>query len=140
MAEPIRKFEELVAWQRARELTVAVYQASRVRDFRRDFGLAAQVQRASVSIMANIAEGFERRRPAEFHQFLSVAKGSCAEVRSHLYVALDVGYLTQPEFERLSSLGIEVARLVGGLRASVESYRDRPTRNSELRTQNSELA
>ena len=138
MGEPIRRFEDLVAWQKARELTAAIYRTTATGAFQGDFGLARQIQRASVSIMANIAEGFERKRPAEFHQFLSVAKGSCAEVRSHLYVALDVGYLSDPEFEQLSQLAIETTRIVSGLRSSVETFRDRGTKDLERRTKDSE--
>jgi four helix bundle protein len=115
----IERFEDLIAWQKARLLTREIYEASRQGAFRRDFGLAGQIQRASVSIMSNIAEGFERNRPAEFHQYLSTAKGSCAEVRSQLYVAADVGYLTDPAFRRLMDGATEVGRIIGGLRASV---------------------
>ena len=93
MPDGVRRFEDLIAWQRARELTRRIYLATSDERFRRDFGLASQIQRAAVSSMANVAEGFDRKRSAEFHQFLSIAKASCAEVRSHLYVALDVGYL-----------------------------------------------
>jgi len=70
--------------------------------------------------MSNIAEGFERGRRTEFHQFLVVAKGSCAEVRSQLYVAFDVGYISQVEFDRLSDAAIELGRIIGGLRAAVD--------------------
>src|SRR6185503_2630521 len=94
----IRRFEDLIAWQKAWQLTRQVYEFTRQGSWANDFGLSSQIQRASVSIMSNIAEGFERRRNAEFHQFLSVAKASCAEVRSQLYVALDVGYLNLSEF------------------------------------------
>jgi four helix bundle protein len=73
-----------------------------------------------VSVLSNIAEGFERGKRTEFHQFLVISKGSCAEVRSQLYVALDVGYLKQAHFDRLSKLAIEVGRILGALRASVE--------------------
>ena len=138
MGEPIRRFEDFGPWQKARELTAAIYRTTATGAFQGDFGLARQIQRASVSIMANIAEGFERKRPAEFHQFLSVAKGSCAEVRSHLYVALDVGYLSDPEFEQLSQLAIETTRIVSGLRSSVETFRDRGTKDLERRTKDSE--
>ena len=120
----INKFEDLVAWQKARELTKSVYIATRKEGFARDFGLSGQIQRASVSIMSNIAEGFERSNPAEFHQFLVIAKGSCAEVRSQLYVALDIGYLSQIEFDVLFKQAQEIARVLGGLRASVERQRD----------------
>lgn len=82
--ERIDKFEDLIAWQKARELTKEVYRISKQGAFAKDFGLSGQIQRASVSIMSNIAEGFERGGRGEFHQFLSVAKASCAEVRSLL--------------------------------------------------------
>ncbi len=81
------------------------------------------MQRAAVSIMSNIAEGFERSRLGEFHQFLSMAKGSCAEVRSQLYVALDAAYVTQTEFEDLVAQAEEVGKILGGLRASVARQR-----------------
>ncbi|MCA1795701.1 MAG: four helix bundle protein [Desulfotignum sp.] len=83
-------FEGLVAWQKARELTRNIYQVTGEGDFARDFGLKDQIRRAAVSIMSNIAEGYDRGGRAEFHQFLVIAKGSCAEVRSQLYVAYDV--------------------------------------------------
>jgi four helix bundle protein len=88
--------------------------------FSKDFKLAGQIQAASISVMANIAEGFDRGRKAEFHQFLSIAKGSCGEVRSHLYAALDVGYLTQEEFKPVHELSEEVSRIINGLRSSIE--------------------
>ena len=75
-----------------------VYQVTRKEGFTKDFGLAGQIQRACVSIMSNIAEGFERANPNVFHHFLVVAKASCAEVRSQLYIAHDIGYLTPVEF------------------------------------------
>ena len=75
--------------------------------------------------MSNIAEGFERGRRPEFHQFLSTAKGSCAEVRAQLYVAMDIGYLGQEEFDRLMERATELSRIVGGLRAAVAKQRDK---------------
>ena len=119
----IRRFEDLIAWQKARKLPRAIYLCTRRSGFARDFGLSGQIQRAAVSVMSNIAEGFERGGRKEFHQFLSTAKASCAEVRSRLYVALDVGYLTPPTFNQLLVLAEEVARIVGGLRASVGRQR-----------------
>ena len=119
------RFEDLVAWQKARVLTAAVYRATESGAFARDFGLRDQIRRAAVSIMANIAEGYERGKPSEFHQFLSVAKGSCAELRAHLYVALDAGYLDSNAFDALLKQAVEVGRIVGGLRASTERKRDR---------------
>ncbi len=120
MLNRVERFEDLIAWQKARELTRAIYQVTHCGMFARDFELARQIQKAAVSIMSNIAEGFERRGQREFHQFLSTAKGSCAEVRSQLYVAFDVGYLEEPDFLRLLAQAEEVGRIVGGLRASVE--------------------
>ena len=116
----ISKFEDLIAWQKARVLTRQVYAVTRTLPFAKDYGLSNQIQRASASIMANIAEGFERNRMKEFHQFLSVSKSSCAEVRSHLYVAYDAGYISEPHFEELQSLASEVGRIIGGLRREVE--------------------
>jgi len=105
----IERFEDLIAWQKARELTRAVYEATRQGAFAKDYGLSSQTQRAGVSIMSNIAEGFERGGRGEFHQFLSTAKASCAEVRSQLYVALDAGYLNQDTFDQLIQKAEEVA-------------------------------
>jgi four helix bundle protein len=120
----VERLEDLIAWQKARDLARAIYQITQEGAFARDFGLARQIQRAAVSIMSNIAEGFERSGQREFHQFLSTAKGFCAEVRSQLYVAFDIGYLMKSAFQRLLAQAEEVGRVVGGLRASVEKLRD----------------
>jgi four helix bundle protein len=119
----IRRFEDLVAWQKARVLTRAVYHATQQERFARDFGLSGQIQRAAVSIMSNIAEGYERANPGDFHRFLSIAKASCAEVRSQLYVALDIGYINADVFKQLITHADEVGRIIGGRRNSIE--RDR---------------
>jgi four helix bundle protein len=116
----IERFEDLIAWQKARELTQAVYNTTRQGSFVKDYGLSGQIQLAAVSVMSNIAEGFERGGRAEFHQFLSTAKASCTEVRSQLYVALDAGYIDRAAFGKLLGRAEEVARIVGGLRASVQ--------------------
>lgn len=121
--EKVERFEDLIAWQKARQLTRAIYQVSRHGAFAKDFGLSNQIQRAAVSVMSNIAEGFERSGLGEFHQFLSTAKSSCAEVRAQLYIALDVGYLSQSEFERLFFQAEEVGRIIGGLRVAIEKQR-----------------
>src|SRR5688572_18235115 len=120
----VNRFEDLVAWQKARVLTRGVYTTTREGAFARDFGLAGQIQRASVSVMSNIAEGFERGRPAEFHQALSTAKASCAEVRSLLYVGLDVGYLSEDQFNGLMQTAQSTAQVTGALRAAVERRRN----------------
>ena len=110
----IERFEDIVAWQKARRLTQQVYGFARQGSFAQDFGLRDQVQRASVSTMANIAEGFERGGDKEFIQFLSTAKGSCGEVKSHLYVALDQNYVSDEQFRELYAQADEVSRLTAG--------------------------
>ncbi len=119
----VTRFEDLVAWQRARVLTRTIYRVTRTGPLSTDRALASQLQRASVSIMANIAEGFERGGRAEFHQFLSTAKASCAETRSLLYVALDAEYIDQQTFDGLMANANEVARIVAGLRTAVARQR-----------------
>jgi four helix bundle protein len=120
----ITRFEELVAWQKARALTQEVYRVSGEGAFARDFALKDQIRRAAVSTMSNIAEGFERGRQAEFHQMLSIAKGSCGEVRSQLYVALDAGFVDEKSFMKLQETAEEVGRVIGGLRASITKRPD----------------
>jgi four helix bundle protein len=120
----ISRFEDLVAWQRAREMTKEIYVLTSRGAFSKDWALRDQIRRASVSVMSNVAEGFERGSRAEFHQFLVIAKASCAEVRSQLYVALDAGYLGQGQFDELIALSREVSRILGGLRAAVARQRN----------------
>jgi four helix bundle protein len=115
----IEKFEDLIAWQKARVLTAEIYHLTQTGGFAKDFGLKNQIQRAAVSVMSNIAEGYERKRHKEFHQYLSIAKSSCAEVCSQLYVALDVGYINQAQFDYILPLANEVAAIIGGLKVSV---------------------
>ncbi len=124
MAKKIERFEDFIAWQKALKLTSNIYKITSEGNSAKDFGLKDQLRRAAVSSMSNLAEGFERGRPTEFHQFLSVAKGSCAELRAPLYVALDVGYLNTEIFEALMSQATEVGQILGGLRASVERRRN----------------
>ena len=93
----IRQFEEILVLKKARELTRLIYESTRQGEFSRDFALKDQIRRAAISITSNIAEGFERGGNREFVQFLSHAKGSCGEVRSQLYVALDAGYLNEDQ-------------------------------------------
>lgn len=119
----VRRFEDLIAWQKARKLVVAVYRVSRRGDFGRDLGLSGQIQRAAVSIPSNIAEGFERGTRAEFHHSLSTAKGSCAELRTQLYLASDLEYLTDGESSPLLAQAEEVSRIIGGLRMAVKKQR-----------------
>lgn len=120
MTGQIERFEDLIAWQKARVLVSEIYRVTRSGPFANDHGLSGQIQRAAVSIMSNIAEGYERSSKTEFHRFLLIAKGSCAEVRSQLYIALDIGYLNDEDFDRISALTQEVGRVIGGLRLSVQ--------------------
>ena len=120
MEKKIERFEDFIAWQKARGLTREIYKVTNLPAFSRDFGLKDQIRRAAVSIMSNIAEGFERGRASEFHQFLSIAKGSCAELRSQLYVAVDADYVPEPRFKQIMSMATEVGNVLGGLRLSVE--------------------
>lgn len=120
----VERFEDLIAWQKARVLAREIYDITRQGALAKDYRLSSQMQGASVSVMSNIAEGFERGTRGEFHQFLSIAKSSCAELRSQLYIALDAGYLNQVKFQELLTQAEEVGRILGGLRASVEKQRN----------------
>ena len=113
----IQRFEDILAWQKARELTKEIYAHARVGPFAKDFGLGDQIQRASVSIMGNVAEGFDRGGDKQFIQFLSISKGSCGAVKSHLYVALDRQYVNAAQFNRLYDSADEVGRLLAGFMA-----------------------
>ena len=92
-----------------------VYEISKVGPFAKDYALRDQIRRAAVSIMSNIAEGFERGGTREFNQFLSTAKGSTGEVRSQLYVALDQNYITEKTFQELAATSKEISRMISGL-------------------------
>jgi len=110
-----RKFEDIDAWQKARELVKEVYGATGRGSFSKDFALKDQIRRASISAMSNIAEGFERDGKKEFIQLLSIAKGSTGEVKSQLYVAKDQGYLTRAQFDSLAALADKTGRMIAGL-------------------------
>ncbi len=111
----IERFEDIEAWQKARELVKAVYGITSEGAFAQDFGLRDQIRRAVVSVLSNIAEGFERSGDKEFSQFLAVAKGSCGVVRAQLYVAMDQRYINSEQFDTLSGNAVEISRLLAGL-------------------------
>ena len=111
----IKNFEELIAWQKARELAGYVYELTRQDKFSRDYGLRDQIQRAASSVMHNIAEGFESGTDPEFVRFLKMARRSAGEVQSQLYLALDVGYITEEERGKAYSLAIDVKKLINGM-------------------------
>lgn len=111
----IHCFEDLKVWQKARALNVKVYQLTINETFSKDFGLKNQIRNASVSISSNIAEGFERNGNKEFSQFLSIAKGSAGEVRSQLYLAKDLEYITEENFQTLVDDLKEISKMLNGL-------------------------
>ena len=118
----IQNFEDLEVWKLARKLTVQVYALSRNGTFAKDYGFCNQIRRAAVSIVSNIAEGFERRSNSQFIQFLDIANGSAGEVRAQLYVALDLGYITQEQFQAvfkdITSIGKMLTSLTRHLRVN----------------------
>lgn len=109
----IERFEDIEGWQLGRELTVRVYGCTGVGGFARDFGLRDQIQRASGSIMHNIAEGFDSGSNPEFIRFLGYAHRSCSEVQSQLYVAWDLKYIIEPQFQELYALAAKARAKIG---------------------------
>lgn len=108
----IERFEDIVAWQKARVLVKKVYSVSNTGLFAKDFGLRDQIRRAAVSIMLNIAEGFARKTDKEFSYFLVIAHGSTAEVQAALYIALDQEYLSEPQFSEIYQLADETSKMI----------------------------
>src|SRR5260370_18999053 len=126
----IKRFEDIESWKGARRLTNQIYEVTSTGNFARDFGLKDQIRRASVSVLSNIAEGFERGGDNEFLQFLAVAKGSCGEARAQLYVALDQGYLSVDQFDTLFRAATEVSQLISGF---IKYLRESSLRGSKYR-------
>ncbi len=118
----INRFEEIEAWQTARDLTRLVYVLSNEGAFARDFGLRDQMRRAAVSIMSNIAEGFESRTQALFIDFLGRAKGSAGELRAQAYVALDAGYFDQANFQQLFELADKCSRQISRFMSYLQGH------------------
>ncbi len=116
----VTRFEDLQIWQKARRLNKAAYTLSRSSKMIRDYGFTDQFRRSSISVMNNIAEGFDRWRRAEFLQYLSVAKGSAGELRSMMYAALDIGYITQAEFDEIMAEAVDVNGSIGRFRTALE--------------------
>ena len=110
----IKQFEDLEIWQKARELSLLIYQISSLSGFVKDYGLKDQIRRSSVSILSNISEGFERGGNKEFKQFLSYAKGSCGELRAQLYVALDQQYISNDDFKCITDKALNLSRMISG--------------------------
>ena len=108
-------FQDIDAWKKARLFNKNIYQTTEDGKFAKDFNLTRQIRRASISVSSNIAEGFERQAEKEFIQFLYIAKGSAGEIRSQLYLALDLEYISEGDFKRLKKDIVEVSKMIGGL-------------------------
>lgn len=107
----IEQFEDIIAWKKSKELSLEIYKKFKHCS---DFDFKRQILRAVLSIMNNIAEGFERNTDKEFKNFLYIAKGSCAEVRSMLYIAVELNYISESEFKKFHAASIEISRLISG--------------------------
>ena len=116
------RFEDLDIWKLSRELVKSIYNITTKAEFTRDYGFINQIQRCSVSIMSNIAEGFERKGNKEFIHFLSIAKGSCGELRSQLYIALDLGYINEGDFQNNMESAERISGSISSLIKYLESY------------------
>lgn len=108
----IEKFEDILAWQKAKDLNILIYAAFKPC---KDYSFRDQIQRAAVSIMNNIAEGYERQTNKEFKQFLFIAKGSCGECRSMLDLALSLGFISKDDFQKIYGQSLEISRMLSGL-------------------------
>jgi four helix bundle protein len=143
----VKQFEDLNVWQDARQMVSAVYTVSNTRAFSQDFGLRAQIRRAAVSTMSNIAEGFERGTRKEFVQFLNLAKGSNGEVRSQLCIALDQKYVSETEFNALRESSVTLSKKISAFIRYLEGFTDnsrvkkpaRPAANQQLATSSLQL-
>jgi four helix bundle protein len=131
----VEKFEDLEVWQRAREITRSIYAISFDGTFAKDYALVNQMRRAAISILSNIAEGFERNGDKEFVQFLLVAKGSCGEVRAQLYVALDQEYVDGDSFASINNKLTETSRMISDL---IKYLRQSELKGSRYKTAKSE--
>lgn len=116
----VKNFEDLKIWQAAKLLTIKVYAATDLQKYHKDYSLIDQTRRAAVSVMANIAEGFERENNKEFIQYLYIAKGSCGELRSHLWIAQELGFLLKNEGQELrekaAGISVMIAKLIAYLK------------------------
>ncbi len=120
----IERFEDIQGWQKGRELCKTVYQVTNKGAFSRDYGLRDQIRRAAISVISNIAEGFESQSDQTFIRHLYIAKGSPGEVRAQSYIALDQGYLTPAEFDTLYKIASETSRLISGFIQYLEKTPD----------------
>jgi four helix bundle protein len=122
----IEKFEDIIAWKKAMELCDLIYTCTNKEKFSKDFGLKDQIRRSSVSVVSNIAEGFEREGKNQFVYFLIIAKGSAGELRTQIYIAKNQNYITQEEFNSLNSKVIEVSKTIGGFISYLRTLKTQP--------------
>ncbi len=108
-------FEEIIAWQKARELNVKIYRITNQNEFAKDYGLRDQIRKSIISVSSNIAEGFERETSKEFKRFLYIAKASIGEVRSQLYLSNDLAYISKDKFEELYQDALDISKMLSGL-------------------------
>ena len=126
MTRRVQRFEDLIAWQKAMDLAVSVYELTRTPAFMRDFALCGQIHRAAISVPSNIAEGFEHGTRAEFHRFLTISKASCGELRTQLQLAERIGYLDTAVAREVRGRAEEVSRIISGSRTRVEKQKRNP--------------
>ena len=131
----IQRFEDIQAWQEARSLTNEIYTVSGSGQWAKDYALRDQIRRASISVMSNIAEGFERKTDTDFARFLAMAKASASEIKAQLYIALDQGYIDQNRFNNLYERCDKVSRYLGSfIRYLRQNDAGRVTRDTQTRT------
>jgi four helix bundle protein len=116
----IQSFEDLQVWRNARQLNKQIYVVTAHESFRNDFDLVRQMRRCAISVVSNIAEGFERASWKEFRQFLNIAKASAGELRAQLYVALDLGYINSTIFDDLYKQLIIIAKMINSMKTHIE--------------------
>ena len=119
----ITKFEELPIWKLSLQFTREIYDLTNLPKFNKDFGLRDQIRRAMISVSSNIVEGFEKNNNNEFIRYLKIAKGSVGEVRSQLYIALAIGYISQEQFDKINQDLEDLANQVGGFIVYLEKQR-----------------
>ena len=120
-----KTFEDLKVWQDSREFVKSIYKLTSSKNFAKDYGLIDQIQRAAVSIMNNIAEGFERNNNKEFIIFLKYSKGSAGEIRSMLYVALDLGYINESTFNKYYASAINIITQISNFKKYIKEYSEK---------------
>ena len=118
------QFEDIESWKKGRELAREIYAVTNKSPFDKDWALKDQVRRATISIISNIAEGFERNSRNAFVNYLSIAKASAGELRSQLYIAMDQQYINESDFQRLVLMANDISRLIGGLMKKLRDKRN----------------